>query len=228
MILNEIVAYIGKTGSGKSYLALYHLVDQLEKGRNVVVIDFKKGANGCGEYEELNEWCTYLPVGDKMFRRLNKQTWIKILLRYPKLRVHQLGLTFEELRGLIDDISGAINEVGDRLLVIEEAHLFAPNHKIPENLQRLITGGRTDGIDTWFVIQRPALMDVTPLSQAHMMYIFQLTDKNDLDRMASVIGINRDDIVGLGRCKCKEIDLIRGTSETIDTMALKTKVEHHG
>jgi len=222
-IHNQIVSVLGKSGSGKSFLVLMEMEKMLKEGKNLIIIDFK------GEYKGLQSEhdITYLPIGRKMMARLNAKSWAGILSRYPCLIVHQLGLTFDELLKMIDDISAAVYVLGNRTLIIEEAHLLAPSHNIPQHLQVLITGGRTREVDLWFVCQRAALIDVTPISQSHLLYLFQLTEENDLKKIASVLSLNKETIIGLGRYKCLKIDMVEGTTEIISTEGLGG-VEHYG
>lgn len=77
------------------------------------------------------------------------------------------------------------------LLLIEEANMGFPNQKMPPQYfgaQRLVLQGRHRGIGIMAITQRPALVSADLRGNVDEVYIFQQSQKLDIDAIMGVIG----------------------------------------
>lgn len=84
-----------------------------------------------------------------------------------------------------DDLARAVYERGQTVLLVEEAHVVAPQGQTPRYAQILVTDARTNANDLIMVTQRVQNLDTTMASQANIRVAFKMTDPNDLKRIAT-------------------------------------------
>jgi hypothetical protein len=74
-------------------------------------------------------------------------------------------------------LSRALYERGQTVLLVEEAHIVAPQGQTPRYAQVLVTDARTNANDLIMVTQRVQNLDTTMASQATIRVAFKMTDR---------------------------------------------------
>lgn len=182
-ISNHLIFISGKTGCGKSTLLSYLILKSYKKKQRdgIVILDFK------GEYKNLCQ------KTDFKYRPIDYETlienwidWEGYLKNEPYLIIHPYNFSSEEYAEIADNIAKGVLKIGNMVYIIEEAQLAFPVHtSIRRNMSALITTGRSQGIDVFFVAQRPADVLTTAIAQANIRISFALDDKNDLQRVST-------------------------------------------
>ncbi|HVL88514.1 MAG TPA: hypothetical protein VM681_11005, partial [Candidatus Thermoplasmatota archaeon] len=111
--------------------------------------------------------------------------FLKLIAKFPSVRIVPQGLTLDEMLEAFDHLAHAIYDRGDTVLLIEEAHVVAPQGKTPRYAQILVTDARTQANDLLMVSQRVQLLDTTMASQANVRITLKMTDPNDLKRVST-------------------------------------------
>lgn len=181
------LAWIGKSGSGKSWGVGLMLEQMRLNGVRFIVIDPVGTHTGIAQMEgvmfhavqrgmNVGKFCHYILEND-----LN----VVINLR---------GLTFEDqrlfLRLFAEELYRSNKEYGPRHLVVEEVHQFAPQgakSEAKEMMQVLSTMGRMEGIGLSVVTQRPAIVDKTVIANTDCFVFYQLMLPQDLGAVTEVL-----------------------------------------
>jgi hypothetical protein len=161
---DERAAFVGKTGSGKSYLARHFLAPV----RRLVVFD------GKGDLD-LNEW-GLVPAGQKEQRSLKNGGNGRLYV--PP----QLDGDWSEWLTLVYGL-------GNVLLYIDEMYAVVEPGKRPHPLlAACYTRGRSRGIGVWASTQRPSWVPLIMFSEAEWFFIFRLTMADDRKKLAGFTG----------------------------------------
>lgn len=156
---------VGRTGSGKTTAALFHLAMQDWDQRPWFVIDTKED-----EHVAQIEGAEEIPLTGKL------PTEPGIYIVRPDLDDDRLG-----------PFLTAIYQQRNCGLWIDEGYDVA---KMKE-MRRLLTKGRSRKISVVFLSQRPRYIDRFVISEADFFQIYDLNDKEDRERVAEFI---RDDV----------------------------------
>jgi DNA helicase HerA-like ATPase len=178
---NDIVEIFGKSGCGKSFFAGWLASKFKERGKARLVIWDKKN-----EYRGLAS--SLLVLNQAAFAKVQQakhEFFIRLLADHPSVRVVPQGLTLNEMLESYNELAHAIYELGDTVLLTEEAHVVCPQGQTPRYAQILVTDARTDANDLIFVTQRAQNLDTTIVSQGNVRVTFKLTDPNDLKRVST-------------------------------------------
>lgn len=155
---DERVAYVGKTGSGKTTLARY----VLQSHTRLVVLDPK------GTIAKDVKWNV---SGDTAVAR-------DILRGKPGRYVVSYDADWQKWFAFCWDVRNVA-------LYIDEVFLVIENPSKPEPaFRRLYRQGRELGISVHAATQRPARIPLECISEAEWLFTFQLGLKKDRDRMA--------------------------------------------
>jgi len=191
---NRIWLIVGKSGCGKSWFGRYILTQYLQNQaiKYAVVIDnssdhFYGGLQTQGfflqEYGEVEAQRSY---NWENFIKANK----KVLLEITNLKQ-------DEITRLMDDISKALYNLGDSLILVDEAHIFFPYHHHSIEFERLLRGGRKKGIDVIMITQTLVDLNLIALRLANILILFQITEANELERARQYFQVDKEEIFNL-------------------------------
>lgn len=183
------VAWVGKTGSGKTYGAYQFLRDV----PRLIVID-PKHSEGIAEWG-LEQWDG--PVSVPRWRDVVRRGINHHERRFVQQRKILSGkenfqyvfspapdYDYESLWGWIwDNLQGR-----DVTIYIDELYLTLKNNTGGKYLRALYTQGREKGIGTWASMQRPTLVPLICLTECEWFFVFRLTLDDDKKRMSKIIG----------------------------------------
>lgn len=179
----KIVVVIGKTGYGKSYFVQHELLPYLDR---IVIFDVM------GEYD-LDGYIIIDDVGT--LREHLKDCLEKTMYCVCRLTSQD---DYEIAFKMCQIASGVT-------VVIEEISNFASPYYMTPYLEQLIRFGRHTSTSVIGITQR--VCDVGPLflNNSDLLVCFQLTDRNDIDRLRSInyVGDNADQVCTLGRYQSK-------------------------
>jgi len=188
-------AFIGKTGSGKTYAARGEVEDLLDLGRQVVIIDptgawhgLRSNADGEPSGYQIAIFggaCGDRPLTPDMAPALGRiagtthQSMILDLSGISLELEDQREIVYEFLRNLYRTNRKPIH------LVIDEADEFCPQEldkdtKLLRTLvARIMARGRSLGFRCTLITQRPAKIDKNSLSQIESMAVLRVTAPQD-------------------------------------------------
>lgn len=190
--LEQHVAIVGRTGSGKSYAARGAVEALLDAGRQVVVLDptgvwwgLRAGADGGPGFP--------VPVigGDRADIALPADAGAALaallVARRQSAVVDTSGFTMGERRRFYGAfLAGLHHENRAALhLVVDEADELAPQRPLPDQttvlheMDRIVRRGRARGFRVLMITQRPAVLHKDVLSQAGCLIAMQLTAAQD-------------------------------------------------
>lgn len=162
---SERIALVGRTGSGKSFLAR-KLTASL---RRLVVLD-PKGTLGGSSGWNLVDWT---------------EQHARWLLEGQPVRLRVPAPFDGDWRPFLATIYNA----GNVTVYIDEAYGVVPPGKRPPNeLNALYTRGRELGIGVWAATQRPSWIPLEMLSESEWLFCFRLQLDEDRARMAQLMG----------------------------------------
>ncbi|MHA1835335.1 MAG: helicase HerA domain-containing protein [Candidatus Odinarchaeia archaeon] len=180
----------GQSGSGKSYLAKVILEELAENGIPIIVIDPE------GEYYPFKFKYPTLVVGGRFkdlsfesltvpFEQIIKliyQGEFRILIfdTSQSSTTEQLNLHTDILESVFR-VSSEIFE--DMFIIVEEAHLIAPERKKSESLSiavEIAKRGRKRGLNSIWITQRPSDISKQVISQCNIRFFGRLQDPADL------------------------------------------------
>lgn len=149
----------------------------------------------------------YQPLAIKMLEESLKTKERIVIYNYKNIdiaetRINIAGLIMREILKLAKD------KVEDRIIVLEEAHNFAPEKgtsEIPSgrenlayiNAKKIAMEGRKLRLGLIAITQRPANISKFILSQLNTQVIFKLITKNDLDAISIFFEQSKEDIFEL-------------------------------
>jgi DNA helicase HerA-like ATPase len=226
MIENRRILVIGKSGSGKSWLVEYILErDIIDNEKNFLIFDPKGGEhNGFLDFPGAR----VLIVGREVFPHVNNEFCVGLLRMYKRLIVIPNMLDFAEIRKLMDCMSYAALQVGNLVVVLEEAQLIYPHNQTLKWSEILVTSGRSNHIDVIIVTQRPSEIDSTVVSQCNIRFFFQMDDEPDLERVKSLLKDAKKLLPELRPKQCYYRNYLTGENGFIDTSKYeKEKVVGH-
>ena len=200
--LDERVAIVGTSGSGKTYAAKGWVELLLDAGARVCVVDplgvwwgLRAGADGIAPgYPVVVFGGRHADVAldDGMGAALG---WL--------VGGHQLACVIDlsELgssaarRRFMSAFAEAVYEANDEPLhlVLDEADLWAPQRPQPDayallgRIEEIVRRGRVRGFIPWLITQRPAVVHKDVLSQADILIAMKLTSSQDRDAIGGWI-----------------------------------------
>lgn len=164
---DERVCILGKTGSGKTFLARR----LLKSCKRLLILDSKA---------TLTDWSTVTlaPSSEGVFDIADYAD------KEGNFRLRLVDMQFD-----MQTIE-YFYSLGDTTIYIDESYsVFSPSRKRSElePILRALTRGRERGIGVWVSSQRPAWMSTYVLTEAEHFFVFRLTDESDRTRVSKSI-----------------------------------------
>jgi len=158
---DQHVFIAGKTGSGKTTLAMFLLFQQ----KRLIIVDSKDG---------LPDWNTEENSEIQRIKlKEGKPVRIRVVNNAPALELLELAY-----------------QVGDVTIYIDEmAALVPPRSKAPQVIYDILQRGRGRNISVWTSTQRPTLIPLESMSEATHLFIFRLNLEKDRKTISSNAGI---------------------------------------
>lgn len=161
------VILIGKTGSGKTTLALHYLTRQ----SRVVLVDPKAVL-------ALPGW----PI-------VTGAAFARAFPREPRVIWRPTpGLALPAQFAEFDSVCRRIFELGQTTLYVDEVSLVASHTRQPPWFNAIHQQGRQRGIGAWVATQRPRRIPPTVIAESEHAIIFRLNLRADRDLVAENIG----------------------------------------
>jgi hypothetical protein len=224
--LSHHIGILGKTGSGKTYTAKVVVEGLLKAGKRVAIIDptgawwgLKSSADGKKAGYEIAVFGgdhADVPIAAGAGAALGE---LIATGNVPAI-VDTSAMTVGERGRLFTDLAGAIfrKNKSPLHLVIDEAHMFAPQGKVPDPqaglmlhaANQLASAGRSRGIRLILITQRPAKLHKDSLTQAETLIAMRLIAPQDREAV-------KEWIDGCGDAKAGK--------EVLDSLASLTKGE---
>ena len=176
-----VVTCLGKKRSGKSKMALL-IFESYPYDRVVIDVNGTDGPHRDvielrGNVDDLpTKWPEDLRKGDE-----------RMTLRY---RPDVGSPTFLED---VDAVLGMAYRTGRVAVLVHEMGLIAPAGKTPPSTKRILQSNRHRQLTLIACAPRPITMDPYVLMQSDLVYVFDMPNKQDRDRVAENIGWDRDD-----------------------------------
>lgn len=199
--LDDRLAFVGTSGSGKTYAAGTAVERLLTKGAKVVIVD------------PLDVWWGLRVKADGV-----KPAFPVVIFGGAHgdlpLSEHTGGLIGETVAGMAEScivsLGGMVTKSSERRfmlafleklyrkatgepfhLIFDEADLWAPQKSLEPQLQNLmeqiVRRGRVKGFIPWLITQRPAVLSKDVLSQADGLVAMKLTSSQDRDALGGWI-----------------------------------------
>jgi hypothetical protein len=202
--LLQHIGFLGKTGAGKTTAARGRIEELHRLGRRCLVIDptgawwgLRLAADGVGPglaFVIFGGPRGDVPISDKdgeKVAELVARGNFSAIIDTSKMRVGERTRFF-------GDFAEALFRENDRPLhlAIDEAHLFAPQGKVPNPAagrmlhaaNELVSGGRSRGLRIMLISQRPAKLHKDSLTQVETLVAMRLIAPQDRQAVGAWIG----------------------------------------
>lgn len=160
------LAILGRTGSGKSLAALWHLSNRNFDRKPWIVVDFKTD-----EHINAIEKAQYIGVDEK----IPKHAGIYIVQPHP-----------QDGDGLADFLR-KIWEKENVGIWIDEGYMMSEDSNVDKRFVSLLTQGRSKRIPMIVLSQRPVWISRFVFSESDFFQIFHLQDERDVKTITSFI-----------------------------------------
>jgi len=191
---NRIWLIVGKSGCGKSWFGRYILTQYLQNRaiKYIMVIDNSPDHF----YEGLQTQGFYLQEYGEVEAQGN-YNWENFIKANKRILLEITNLKQEEITCLMDNVSKALYNLGDSLILVDEAHIFFPCHHHSIEFERLLRGGRKKGIDVIMITQTLTDLNLIALRLTNVLILFQTTEANEVERALQYFHVDREEIVNL-------------------------------
>lgn len=174
---DQRLLYIGKTGSGKSFLARYNLKIARKKGWRVVIIDPKKDWMGRGSKRR--------PFAKKPPGTVDNPVLVREF--HPELAVQiiQPAVWSDEVGKFLM----AIMAVGNTIIYFDEGTQLVSANFVPIEFAIPLTQGRAINVAVWYGTQRPVGIPRIVKDQASAILMFRITSREDRETLAPYMSV---------------------------------------
>lgn len=201
--LNQHIAILGKTGSGKTYAAKGIVEHLLDMKRQVCVVDPTGAWWGLRlDADGKRKGFDVVLLGGKhadipLAERSGAGVARLVTQQRASVVIDTSGLTVGEYTRWFTDFAGTLyTTIREPLhLVIDEAHCYMPQGKVPDPQagkmlhagNRLMSGGRSLGIRATLITQRPAKLHKDSLTCADTLIAMRVIAPQDVGAIADWI-----------------------------------------
>lgn len=179
--MNLLVA--AQSGWGKSFKSQHVMEENIPDYKHVVVLDFKDEYRGLPKGGLTRWWI----AGPKELRWGQSQ-WSEFIENNRKVVLARHGsLGVGDWQALSNVCIAAARNLGDCLVVIDEAHFVAPQRGgVPDEITGLATTGRGEGASSIWVTQRLSEAEETVLSQCQARLLGGFESSGDLSKVDAI------------------------------------------
>lgn len=164
---NKRFTFIGKTRSGKSFLAWFFLRQFAEdKTRQIIFIDPKHERKKFGDGSTLDK--------PKLVKKYDKNAHVQIFQSYTWT---------DELEHMVD----MVLKRGNAIVVLDELGGIANAASVPTGITRLWTQGGGKGVGAWAMLQFPKRTPQVIKSQTELFFMFRLNSLEHRKEMLDYI-----------------------------------------
>ena len=191
--LAEPLAFVGRTGSGKTFSAKGGAERILRDGARVCILDptgvwygLKSNAKGTGPGFPIVVFGgdhADVPITDTSGAALAELVATKNVPVIIDLSEFTIGGRTRFATKFLEDLYR--RNRGALTLIVDEADVFAPQRVQPDEsvmlsrMEQICRRGRVRGFRPWLITQRPASLNKNVLSQANTLVAMQLTSPQD-------------------------------------------------
>lgn len=181
---------LGITGSGKSYFTTYLISKYvaMRQRKYVVIVD------STDSYRQDLPWLKHCDVPPVEFTQIDFE---RIILESQFVLFEVSGLLPDEDVAFMDALCEAIMNIGNTLLVVDEAHRYLPLYNPSDKFLILLREGRKYYIDSIIITQFPVDLNLIARRQANSLVIFKLLDDTDTERTAFYLEMRPEEIMNL-------------------------------
>lgn len=179
---NDRIAVVGKTGSGKSYLARHLVWEPLDR---VIFHDWK-----AQEHEDLNApvLSTLDQVHEALFAESEEERLYKFVY-VPEAGEHGLD-AWDELCRLVYE-KGDFHLIGDEIKgIYQQGNSVRP---VSDHHEKILTRGRSRGVGITNLSQRPKKIPMECMSESEHVFAFRLNLADDRKRLGEIFGSEHED-----------------------------------
>jgi uncharacterized protein len=187
------MAFVGRTGSGKTFSAKGAAELVLREGGRVCIVDptgvwfgMKSNAKGTGPGFQIVVFGgdhADVPIVDTSGAALAELVAVKNVPTIIDLSEFTIGGRTRFATRFLEDLYR--RNRGPLTLIVDEADVFAPQKVQPDEsvmlsrMEQICRRGRVRGFRPWLITQRPASLNKNVLSQANTLIAMQLTSPQD-------------------------------------------------
>lgn len=188
---------IGKSGLGKSWL-LGFLAAQIARPF-VVILHVKDDPSYFGEQNGVRVSSEHVDRSTTRHVEIRRGSapmtadfLIETRAKFRTLYLQFMDVPRVEMLPFIDSLCLAVARVGDLAIFLEESHAYAKPPTLPLELEPLMRGARSNGVDVFLAAHRP--VDIHPTLRCVINYLiqFQASEFNDLKTLAVDMGLGQD------------------------------------
>lgn len=179
---NDRISVLGKTGSGKSYLARKLIWSPLDR---VIFHDWKEQ-----EYENLNAPVlrSLDDVHEALFAESEEERLYKFVY-VPPAGEHGLD-AWDELCRLVYE-KGDFHLIGDEIKgIYQKGNSVRP---VSDHHEKILTRGRSRGVGMTNLSQRPKKIPMECMSESEHLFAFRLNLGDDRKRLGEIFGSEHED-----------------------------------
>jgi DNA helicase HerA-like ATPase len=163
--------FLGKTGSGKSFLARYLLKLAYARGWRIEIVDPKK------------DWMIRLQAdGSRKLIPFGKKPGTvdsPVLVSSFNRELHCQIIQPVQWDKTMDRFADDIMKVKNTIIYFDEVTQLASANSVPLKMRILFTQGRSKNVGAWSGSQRPVRIPEDVKGQAEVWFIFKLTSQKD-------------------------------------------------